>query len=188
MSYTTVWKIEKAWNVMYQVKISHRHSPLASQPSLSFSLVWHIPKVQTLEQFHRWTWNVVMSIFNAFIYNTTHLFPILHYIIATIYSILYWGRVLFHNTFHSPPLLIWHQMSRRRNTESAWEYISTHSSEKNLAHLFKVQGFALYPRDLGRGSPSPCTNPCACPEAHVSSPIHNDQTVREAKQVHKNAS
>lgn len=86
---------------MYQVKISHRHSPLASQPSLSFSLVWHIPKVQTLEQFHRWTWNVVMSIFNAFIYNTNTSFSniTLHYSHNILSLILGW--VLFHNIFQS---------------------------------------------------------------------------------------
>lgn len=40
---------------------------------------------------------------------------------------------------------------------------------------------------LGR-APLPCTNLSACPEAHVSSPFHNGQTVHKAKQVHKNAS
>lgn len=103
MSYSIVWKIKKAWNIMYQVKISHRHSPLASQPSLSFSLVWHIPKVQTLEQFHRWTWNVVMSIFNAFIYNTNTSFSsiTLHYSHNILCLAL--DRVLFYNTFDNLP-------------------------------------------------------------------------------------
>lgn len=116
MSYSIVWKRKKAWNVMYQVKISHRHSPLASQPSLSFSLVWHIPKVQTLEQFHRWTWNVVMSMFNALICNTNTSFSniTLHYSHNILYLAL--GRVLTITLIIF--LLIWHQMSRKRNAES----------------------------------------------------------------------
>lgn len=51
---------KKSWNIIYQEKIFHHQSPLASQWFLSFSLVWHIPKAQTLEQSHRWTWNVEM--------------------------------------------------------------------------------------------------------------------------------
>lgn len=106
---------------MYQVKISHRHSPLASQPSLSFSLVWHIPKVQTLAQFHRWTWNVVMSIFNASSTILIHLFSniTLHY----IHNILYLALVEFCFTILLITfLMIWRQMSKSRNAESAFHF------------------------------------------------------------------
>ena len=171
---------------MYQVKISHRHSPLASQPSLSFSLVWHIPKVQTLEQFHRWTWNVVMSIFNAFIYNTNTSFSsiTLHY----SHNILHWVEFCF-TTLLIIFILVWIRMSRRRNADSAQDSISTHFSETNLAQLFHARGFAQYSVPAGQSQTFAWQNPVFLSRrTHISSPIHDEKTVHEAVQVHKNAS
>lgn len=172
---------------MYQVKISHRHSPLASQPSLSFSLVWHIPKVQTLEQFHRWTWNVVRSIFNAFIYKTNTSFSniTLHYSHNIFYLIL--GRVLFHNTFQ--PSSFWFDI---KCLEGEMQGVLKNpfprtSVNKILPTSSRFKALPFIQEMLGR-APLPCTDPCACLEARVSSPIHNGQRVHEANQVHKNAS
>lgn len=182
MSYSIVWKIKKAWNIMYQVKISHRHSPLASQPSLSFSLVWHIPKVQTLEQFHRWTWNVVMSIFNALSYNTnTSVTNItLHYSHNTLYLALFLHcRVLFYYT--SDNLLISCQISKRRNAKSTGHSVFTQFSETNYAHLLQAQGFALNSRAAGQNQTFALPKPiCISRCMHINSPVHDDKTVHKA--------
>lgn len=80
-------------------------------------------------------------------------------------------------------------MSRKRNAESAWDSVSTHFSETNLAHLLRAQGFALYPRAAGQSQTFALQKPmCLSRSTHVSSPVHDDKTVHEAKQVHKNAS
>lgn len=187
MSHSIVRK--QAWNIMYQVKISHRHSPLASQSSLSFSVAWHIPKVQTLEQFHRWTWNVVMPTFNAFIFNTDTSFSntALCYSLNILYLIL--NRVLF-TILLIISILTWCQTSKRRNAQSSGDSVSTHFSETAHAHPLQARGSALNSRAAGPNQTS-----FALPKparmswcTRINSPVHDDKTVHKAKQVHKNAS
>lgn len=174
---------------MYQVKISHRHSPPASQPSLSFSVAWHIPKVQTLEQFHRWTWNVVMLTFNAFIFNSNTSFSntALHDSLNILYLVL--NRVLF-TILLITPLLTWCQIFESRNAQSSGDSISTHFSETAHAHLLQARGSALNSRAAGPNQTSFALLKPACMSwcTHINSPVHDDKTVHGAKHVHKNAS
>lgn len=109
----------------------------------------------------------------------THLLPILHYIIATIHSILH-CRVLFYYTSDNL-LLISCQISKRRNAKSTGHSVFTQFSETNYAHLLQAQGFALNSRAAGQNQTFALPKPiCISRCMHINSPVHDDKTVHKA--------